>query len=159
MYARPRPLRDERRRRQSGSTLVEFSLVVLPLFAILFLIMDVGWIIFAWASIQESAREGVRYAVTGSGQAEASLDSATKLVVKQYSFGFAQASNISVDYYPSTGYSSSGPPASLDGSAGATAVGNLVKVTVQGVNLKSFGPLFRTWGNVQLTASACDILQ
>jgi len=139
--------------------MVEFGLVLLPLFAMLFLLMDVSWIIFAWASAQEGAREGVRYAVTGSGQAEATLDSATKLVVQQYSFGFVKSANISVDYYPSGGYSASGAPASLDGTAGSTSVGNLVKVTVQVVSLRSFGPIFRTWDNIQLTASACDILQ
>jgi Flp pilus assembly protein TadG len=149
----------KRRRDQSGSALVEFGLVLLPLFALLFLIMDVGWILFSWAAIQEGAREGVRYAITGSGQAEATLDAATKLVVEQYSFGAAKAGNISVDYYPSTGYSSSGAPASLDGAAGSTTSGNLVKVTIQGVSVKSFVPLFDITGTIQLSASACDILQ
>jgi Flp pilus assembly protein TadG len=148
-----------RRTRQGGSVTVEFALVLLPLFAIVFMTMDVGWIIFAWASIQEGAREGVRYAVTGSGQTEAALDSATKAVVQKYSFGFAQAANVSVDYYPSTGYSASGLPASLDGTAGATTIGNIVKVTAKGSALKSFGPIFRTWSSPQLSASDSDVLQ
>jgi Flp pilus assembly protein TadG len=148
-----------RRTAQSGSATVEFALLLLPFFAILFMTMDVAWILFTWACIQEGAREGVRYAITGSGQTEATLDSATKLVVEEYSLGFAKASNISVDYYPATGYSASGVPSSLDGTAGSTSVGNLVKVTVQGLTMKSFAPVFRTFGNIQLTASACDILQ
>ncbi len=147
------------RRRESGSATVEFAFVILPLFAILLMTVDVAWIIFGSACIQEGAREGVRYAVTGSGQAETSLDSATKLVVEQYSFGFAKASNISVDYYPPAGYSSSGVPASLDGTAQATAAGNIVKVTVQGVAISSFGPLFRPWTPLQLSGSASDVLQ
>ncbi len=138
---------------------MEFALLLPIFFAILFMTMDVGWILFGWVCIQEGAREGVRYSITGSGQVEATLDSATKLVVEQYSFGFAKATNISVDYYPSTGYSASGMPASLDGTSGATSVGNLVKVTVRGVTIKSFAPVWRNFGNVQLTASACDILQ
>jgi Flp pilus assembly protein TadG len=134
-------------------------MVILPLFAVLFMTMDLTWIIFGSACIQEAAREGVRYAVTGSGQAEATLDSATKLVVEQYSFGFAKASNISVDYYPPTGYSSSGVPASLDGTSEATAVGNIVKITVSGVAMKSFGPIFRAYTPFQISASASDVLQ
>jgi Flp pilus assembly protein TadG len=132
---------------------------MLPLFALIFLIMDVAWMIFGWACIQEGAREGVRYAVTGSGEAEATLDSTTRQVVEQYSLGFAKASQISVDYYPASGYSSSGVPATLDGLAGATSTGNLVKVTIQGVTLRSFGPIFRTFSSYQLSASATDILQ
>jgi Flp pilus assembly protein TadG len=144
---------------ESGSVTAETALVILPLFAILLMTIDVAWIIFASACIQEGAREGVRYAVTGSGQSESSLDSSVKTVVKQYSFGFAATTNVSVDYYPPTGYSSSGIPASLDGSSQATAVGNIVKVTVQGVTMTSFGPLFRAWTPLQLSASASDVLQ
>jgi Flp pilus assembly protein TadG len=142
-----------------GSATAEFALVLLPLFASIFLVMDVAWMIFGWACMQEGVREGVRYAVTCSGEAEATLDSATRQVVKQYSLGFVKSSEISVDYYPATGYSSSGAPANLDGSAGATSSGNLVKVTVQGVTLRSFGPIFRNFASYQLSASASDILQ
>jgi Flp pilus assembly protein TadG len=144
---------------ESGSVTAEFAFVVLPLFAILFMTVDLGWIIFGSACIQEGAREGVRYAVTGSGQSESSLDSSIKVVVQQYSFGIAKASNISVDYYPPTGYSSAGVPATLDGTAQATAAGNIVKVTVQGVSMRSFGPLFRTAGLFQLSGRASDVLQ
>lgn len=121
--------------------------------------MDVAWIIFGWACIQEGAREGARYAVTQSGSVEATLDSNVKSTVQQYSFGFATASNISVDYYSASGYSSSGAPASLDGTASATAVGNVVKVTVQDTIVKSFGPILRTWNPLNLSASASDVMQ
>lgn len=144
---------------QTGSTTVEFALTLLPLLALVFMTVDVAWIIFGWACIQEGAREGVRYAVTGSGQAEGTLDSATKSVVQQYSFGFAQTANISVDYYPSTGYSSSGTPASIDGTSQATAIGNVVKVTVKWTMPRSFGSIYRAWSPVPVTASASDVLQ
>lgn len=138
---------------------VEFAFVLMPLFAILFMAIDVAWIIFGFACIQEGAREGVRYAVTGSGQAESSLDSSIQQVVQKYSFGFVAASNVNVDYYPPTGYSSSGTPATLDGTSAATEVGNIVKVTVQGVNLSGFGPIFNAVAPMQLSASASDVLQ
>jgi Flp pilus assembly protein TadG len=144
---------------ESGSSTVEFSLVFLPLLALVFMSMDVAWIVFGWACIQEGAREGARYAVTGSGQSETSLDSAIRSVVQQYSFGFAKASNISIDYYPPAGYSSSGPPASIDGTAGATDVGNVVRVTVQGVTIGTFGAIYRKFTPVKLLASASDVMQ
>lgn len=148
-----------KRSSESGATTVEFCFILLPLFAFLLMTMDVAWIIFGWACIQEGAREGVRYAVTGSGQAEGTLDSSIKLVVEQYSFNFAKASNISINYTPSTGYSSSGSPASLNGTAGATSAGNVVTVSVSGVTIGTFGAIFRTFTPVQLSASAADVLQ
>ena len=144
---------------ESGSVTVEVAFVILPLFAILFMTIDLAWVIFGSACIQEGAREGVRYAVTGSGQSESSLDSSVTQVVQQYSFGFVKSSNVSVDYYPPNGYSSAGAPASLDGTAQATVVGNIVKVTVQGVTIRSFGPLFRASTPMQVSASATDVLQ
>jgi Flp pilus assembly protein TadG len=144
---------------ETGATTVEFALALLPLFALLFMTIDLSWIILGWAAIQEGAREGARYAVTGSGQSETALDSATKSVVVQYSFGFANASNISVDYYSAAGYSSAGLPATLDGQTGATSVGNVVKVSVQGITIGTFGPIFRAFGPIVLSASASDVLQ
>jgi Flp pilus assembly protein TadG len=149
-----------KRNGESGAALIEFSFVLLPLLAFLFMMMDVAWIFFGWACIQEGAREGVRYAVAGwQGQTEDSLDTATKLVVQQYSFGFAKPANVTIDYCPSDGYASSGPPACLDGTAGAVAVGNVVKVTVQSASIGTFGPIFRTWSPIHVSASAADILQ
>jgi Flp pilus assembly protein TadG len=144
---------------ESGSTTVEVIFVLLPMFAILLMTVDIALIIFGSACIQAGVREGVRYAVTQSGTAESTLDQATAAVVQQYSFGFAQPTNIQVDYYPPSGYSASGPPASLDGQAQATATGNVVKVTVSGVNIASVGPLFRNWTAAQLSASSSDVLQ
>jgi Flp pilus assembly protein TadG len=141
--------------------MVEFALVLLPTIAFLLMIMDVAWIIFGWACIQEGAREGVRFAVANwaTNRSETALNSATKPVVQQYSFGFAQPGNITIDYCPSTGYSSTGPPACLDGQAGAVAPGNVLKITVSGVAVGSFGAIFRTWSPVTLSATAADILQ
>lgn len=141
--------------------MIEFALVILPVMAFLLMIMDVAWIIFGWACIQNGAREGVRFAVANwtTNKSESALGSVTKPVVQQYSFGFAKPSNITIDYCPSTGYSSTGPPASLDGKPGAVAPGNVVKITVSGVSVGTFGAIFRTWSPVTLSATAADILQ
>jgi Flp pilus assembly protein TadG len=159
-----------KRHAERGSTLVEFSLVILPLIGFLFLTLDVAWIFFGWACIQEAAREGVRYAVTGSGQAESTLDtSILNNAVIPFSFGFVNAQNapsvnttssvVSIDYYPSSGYSSSGTPAALDGQANATAAGSVVKVTIHGVSIGSFGPILRSAAPTILSASAADVMQ
>jgi Flp pilus assembly protein TadG len=149
---------------ERGSTLVEFSLVLLLELGVLLLLMDVAWIFFGWGCIQEAAREGVRYAITGKGQVEATLDSAIiNNAVIPFSFGFINAQNassvISIDYYPPAGYSSSGNPASLDGQWNATAAGNIVRVTIHGFSIGSFGPILRSAAPVTLSASAADVIQ
>ena len=52
-------LADER-----GSEVVEFGLVLLPLMAFVFLIIDVAWLCFAQESLQYAVETGVRAAVT-----------------------------------------------------------------------------------------------
>lgn len=148
-----------RLKRESGSVTVEFTFAILPLFALFFMILDVCWIVFGWACVQEGAREGVRYAITGSGQSETGLDNAIKTVVGQYSFGFAQTANVAIHYYSPGGYSSSGPPTPLDGTPGSTSAGNIIVITVPTTAIKSFGPLFRVVPVVSLSASASDVLQ
>ncbi|MBV9223586.1 MAG: pilus assembly protein, partial [Acidobacteriaceae bacterium] len=71
-----------RKKRERGSTLVEFTLTILPLLGLLMLTLDLAWVLFAWASIHEGVREGIRYAITMQS------DDSIRAVVKQYSFGF-----------------------------------------------------------------------
>ena len=119
--------------------------------------MDVAWIFFAWASIQEGVREGVRFAVTGqvltgySGQ-----DASIREVVQQYSFGFISSANaateIGIQYYSPTTLTP------LSG-VGSNSGGNVVKITVSGINVRSFGPIWRSGTTVALAASSSDVME
>lgn len=143
------------RQRERGSALVEFTLVLLPLLALLLLIMDVGWVVFVQASLQEGVREGVRSGITGQLQSGCSgLDCSIRQVVEQYSFGFATSNNISISYYsPST-------LTSVTGQAGATAGGNILQVTVSNVSIKSLGPIWRSNTTpIVLAATASDVME
>lgn len=53
------------RRRQRGVAAVEFGLVALFFFTVLFSIIDWSYLFFANLSMQHAVREGVRYAVVG----------------------------------------------------------------------------------------------
>ncbi len=61
------------RRRQGGSTIVEFALVLLLFFTFLLAIVDFGRMLFTWNAATEATRAGARYAVvcdnTGSATA------------------------------------------------------------------------------------------
>lgn len=142
------------RNRERGAVTVEFGLVLLPLMGLLLIILDVAWIFFGWACIQEGTREGVRYAVTCPAQTH--LDSAISSVVQQYSFGFAQASNISIKYCSPT--DTSNPCNGLSKSVPLTG-GDVIQVTVSAVPVGSFGPIYRTATPVSLSASSADMLE
>jgi uncharacterized membrane protein len=140
--------------RERGSALVEFALVLLPLLALMLLIMDVGWVVFAQASLQEGVREGVRFGVTGQVLSGCSgLDCSITKMVETYSFGFVQSSNVSIHYYsPST-------LTDVTGQSGATAGGNIVQVTVSNVSVKTLGAIFRNPTPLLLAATASDVME
>ncbi|MBE2222257.1 MAG: pilus assembly protein [Anaerolineae bacterium] len=51
--------------RSTGQALVEFALMAVILLMIIFLIIEAARILWAWGTVQNAAREGARYAVTG----------------------------------------------------------------------------------------------
>ncbi len=131
--------RQARRSRESGGTMVEFSLVLLPLLGFVFLIMDVAWAIFARSAIQEGVREGVRFAVVGTPYSGQCLGASVQQVVKSYSFGFITSNNLSsvtTTYYSPTTF------AQVTGS-GSTAGGNIVQVSVSGISVVPLAPVWQ----------------
>jgi Flp pilus assembly protein TadG len=143
------------RKSEQGSEIVEFALVILPLFAFLFLIVDVCWIIFAQASLQNAAREGVRFAVTGQlPPAFKHQDDAIRSVVQANAYGFLSGStgNISIQYYnPTTLKPANG--------VGSNSGGNLLQVSVSGVQINPLGPILRDSTAVTLSASSSDVME
>ena len=147
----------KRARGESGSALIEFTLTLLPLLGFIFLTIDIVWIIFAWGSIQEGAREGVRFAVTGQIlQGYSGQDASIRAVVQQYSSGFVNSQNassvVNIQYYlPTTLQPVSG--------VGSNAGGNVVKITVSGISVHSFAPILRTAAPIAITASSSDVME
>ena len=52
-------------RSQRGTAIVEFALVAMVFFLLVFGIIDFGRLFQSWVTVQYAAREGARYAVTG----------------------------------------------------------------------------------------------
>ena len=143
---------------ERGSALVEFALVLIPLLALVLLIMDVAWVIFAQATIPEAVREGVRVGVTATASGSCTTVTCTvQHVVQNYSFGFISSANLSsvqVSYYSPSG----GTLTEVSGS-GADVGGNIIQVTVSGLTIKSLGPILRTQQTVVVGATASDIIE
>ena len=142
---------------EEGSEVVEFGLVIIPMLALVFLIMNVAWMIFAKASLQEGVREGVRYGVTGqiiNGQA--GVSSSIRQVVLQYSGGFISSSRaqtaISVQYLsPQTLTPLSGP--------GSCAGGNVLQVSVNGIPVSPLAALLISPAPLVMSAISSDIIE
>jgi Flp pilus assembly protein TadG len=144
------------RNRQSGSAVVEFAFCLVPLMGCVLILMDITWIIFAWGSIQEATREGVRYGITG-GSSGIGLTNAIQNVVAQDSAGFVSASNppspVTVTYYSQNDLSTPLPLST------PLCGGEVVQVTVSGLSVGSFGPIFRSAAPVLLTATSSDVME
>lgn len=142
------------RNRETGAELVEFSLVMIPLFGILFLVIDLSWMLFARATLQFAVREGVRYAVTGQTMNGLGQDNSIRAVVQQYSMGIlagsSGASKITIAYFD--------PNANLAATT-SNAGGNVVQVSASGVNVFPMAPLFHSGSPLSMTAVASDVVE
>lgn len=147
-----RSLRSER-----GAAVIEFALVVLPFLALVFLILDIAWVIFVQATIQEAVREGVRVGVTATAGTGCSTVTCTvQNTVMSYSYGLIpNTSDITVTYYSP----SSGTLTQVSG-AGADVGGNIIQVSVSGLTIHSMGPIWRSQNNtVSAGATASDVIE
>ena len=154
-----KPSRKSPTNRERGTALVEFALVLIPLLAMVMLVLDVAWAIFAQATIQEAVREGVRVGVTATASGSCSSVTCTvQTTVQTYSFGFispSQASSeVQVTFYSTTG----GVLSPVTGST-ADLGGNIIQVTVTGLKINSLMPLWRTQKFVTVGATASDVIE
>ena len=142
------------KKREAGAEIVEFGLVMVPMFGILFLIVDLSWMLFARATLQYAVREGVRYAVTGQTMTGLGEDASIRTVVQQNSMGVlagaANASKITVTYLD---------PNNNFAVTSSNAGGNVVQVAVSGVNVFPMAPLFRSGNPLSMTAVSSDVVE
>lgn len=95
------------RSRQRGNTILEASLIILPMFALFFGIIDFAFVFFLQNSFQHAAREGSRFAITYASSYNGTDCTASQFtcitgVVQDNAFGFlggAKSSYIIVNYY------------------------------------------------------------
>lgn len=142
-------------RRRTGASIVEMSLVVLALFGLLFLLMDLSWVVFAKATIQHAVREGCRFAVTSQTLAGLNHIASIREVVRRNSMGFinqSQTGLIQVRFYS--------PDSLLElTGAGSNGGGNLVIVSVENFEVRPLIPLLRSGAPVRFTVRAADRME
>jgi Flp pilus assembly protein TadG len=139
-----------RRRKQRGADLIEFTLVLLPLIAIMFTLIDISWGIFVKATLQSAVRTGLRYGITVTGtQANGTgLTDLVKNMVQSQSLGILGGTTgrgyIQVNFYKQDSTSATGLT-SVDGVVGANVSPNIMTVSVVGYSLPALIPRIYGW--------------
>ncbi len=139
---------------ERGSQVIELGLVLLPMFAIVFLMMDSAWVVFAKATLQYAVRQGCRYAVTSQTIAGMGQDASIKTVVQHCSLGFLNSgtnnqNNVSITYFnPNTLLATS-----------SNAGGNIVQVSIVNASVAPLVPLWRDPTPLQISAASSDVME
>lgn len=142
-----------RRRRERGQTLAEFGLILPVFMLMIFGLVDLARLMQSHVTIQEGARDGARYAVTGRidcvTSGAQSRDNCIKQAVKDRTAEMNNSSTITTSFkswdFPS--YADPGTP----NNAGVQCDAIEVKVTY---NYQPITPMFKFFiPNVPLTAS------
>ena len=140
--------------------LVEGALAILPLWAVLFGVVDLSVAIFVQNTVQFAVCQGVRYAVTSQTLTGLGQDASIKSVVQGYTLGFLDylssdhigANRISITYYdpltllPVTG-------------VGSNIGGNIVVVSATGLSWAWMVPLLRSAAPLTFSVSSADMME
>lgn len=146
-----------RKRKSRGHVMIESAFTLLPMFALLFGIIDLSVMTFRWTTLQNAVREGVRYAITFQTQAGLGQAASVSKIVEQNSLGFVKTTDspqhIFVTYM------------NPDLTAGTNTPGNVVEVTVKNISFSFMAPLSGSLAGPLYTSSpltfkvvAADIL-
>ena len=150
-------------KRCKGAEMMEFTLSLLPLLMMIFLLLDACWGMFVKGTLAFAAHEGVRVGITITGtQATAAgsdLTSMVKAVVQQQSLGLLAGSaglaKIKVNYYQPPATGSTAAATDVSTQAGGNSPSNIMQVSVQGFSLKPLVPrLFGLGKPVDVTTTA-----
>jgi Flp pilus assembly protein TadG len=131
-----------RNRQRRGNAILENVFTLMPTFALIFAFFDFGLMMFRWSTLQNSVREGVRYAITYQRKTGKNQDASIRDVVQSYGMGVINDPNtIFIDYYRYD--STANDYVKITGTAANTAnqPGNVVEVSVRGLSYSWMAPL------------------
>lgn len=134
-----------------GNAMVETAMILLPMLALLFAIVDHGLVVFLQSTFQHAVREGVRYAVTYQTAAGMGHDASIRQVVVRQSMGFLRGREdaIKIRYFDPNTFQE--VPYNLPG--------NIIEVSIEGYEHHWLAALWRAAGKIQITARAADRME
>ena len=138
---RPRALR------LRGAEPLEFTLVLLPLLAMVTVTADTAWAVFTKATLQRAVRAGVRTGITLTKSQLATgacLTDTVKKTVQDSATGLlkgdAKYALIKVHYFQPPATSSGSAATDVSGNADGDQPGNIMQVSVEGYSLVALMP-------------------
>ncbi len=163
----------ERRRRCRGSELLEFTLVFLPLMAILLVLIDVAWAIFVRATLDYAVRAGVRSGITVTGAqasaAHSDLTSMVKSTVQGRSLGILRGTEglakVKVHYFQPPVDGSTAGVVDVSSEDNGNSPGNIMQVSIEGYELPALVPRVFSWNRApdksgtKIGAVAADLIE
>jgi Flp pilus assembly protein TadG len=167
----PPIFRAPRARRARGAELIEFTLVLLPMLSMIFVLLDISWGVFTKATLQYAVRVGVRTGITVTGtQAKAAnnsdLTTMVKNTVKDNSLGLLQdTSKIKVHYFQPPPLGSSADPTDVCNQASGNAPLNIMQVSVEGFSQSALVPRLFGWktsadsSSTPISAVSADLIE
>jgi Flp pilus assembly protein TadG len=146
-----------------GAETLEFTFVLLPLLATVFVLLNVSWAIFSKSTLQRAVRVGVRHGVTITS-AEATggqcLTDMVKATVQANSLGLlagtAGLARIKVNYIQPPAPNSNAAAVDVSTQVSGNTPGNIMQVSVQNYSLLPLVPLIFSW-NQPATKSPLNI--
>ena len=161
-----------RRLRCCGADTLEFTLVMLPLFAMTSVLVDTSWGIFAKSALQRAVRIGVRTGVTLTASQMATgacLTDTVKGIVQANSLGILNGASglsmIKVNYWLPPPSGSAAAATNVSAQANGDAPGNIMIVSVQNYSLIPLLPRIYNWRQVAddspltINVSSADLIE
>jgi hypothetical protein len=143
--------RSNRKKSSRGAEIVEVALIIVPLFGLIFLLLDLSMVIFLRSTFQHAVREGVRYGITGANDTGPCQDDSIKAIVKQRALGFlnstANSAKIHVHF-----------TSPVDGSLTDNAPGNIIQVSIEGYQFLPMAP-YQHSTKPYIWARAYDVME
>src|SRR5579871_2304962 len=120
------------RKLRKGAETIEFTLCILPLLCMLFILVDIAWSVFAKSTLEYAVRSGLRYGITVTGTeataASSNLTSMVKTVVQNNALGLLTGSSglgkIKVHYFQPPTAGSTGSVTDVSTSSTGNLPGN-----------------------------------
>jgi hypothetical protein len=143
---------------ERGNTLLELSLIFLPVFALLMATFDFSLAIFLRSTFTHAAREGARFGITYRQINGLSHSESIKRVVQHQAMGFLNGQrgldSIHVKWYRST------PPFDeVTAGPERNADGNLVEVSIRDYSWSWLAPIWRNRNPLRMTVTSADRLE
>jgi hypothetical protein len=157
---------------RKGAEVLEFTLILLPLLAMMLVLLDTAWAIYAKSTLQYAVRIATRRGVTITAQqlnTGQCLTDTVKSAVQQNSFGLLTGDSrlplIKVNYFKPPKADSTDPVLDVSTQSDGNMPGNIMQVSVQGFSLLPLMPRFFTWKQtpdkspLSITVYSADVIE